>query len=44
MATTPSINPGIFKAYDIRGVYPDELNDETAYLIGRAFIDRKSVV
>lgn len=31
------INPNIFKAYDIRGVYPSELNEETAYLIGRAF-------
>jgi phosphomannomutase len=29
--------PGIFKAYDIRGVYGDELDAETAHLIGRAF-------
>ncbi len=28
---------GIFKAYDIRGIYPSELDEETAYLIGRAF-------
>lgn len=28
---------GIFKAYDIRGIYGDTLTDETAYLIGRAF-------
>ena len=27
---------GIFKAYDIRGVVPDELDRKTAYLIGRA--------
>lgn len=33
------INPGIFKAYDIRGVYPQELNDEIAYLIGKAFVE-----
>jgi len=26
----------IFKAYDIRGTYPEEINKETAYLIGRA--------
>jgi phosphomannomutase len=32
------INPSIFKAYDIRGIYPDELNKETAYFIGRAFV------
>ena len=31
-------NPDIFKAYDIRGLYPDELNEEIAYSIGRAFV------
>ncbi len=30
-------NPEIFKAYDIRGVYGDELDAEMAELIGRAF-------
>ena len=29
--------PGIFKAYDIRGVYAEELDEDTAHLIGRAF-------
>ena len=33
------INPNIFKAYDIRGIYPKEINEETAYLIGRAYIN-----
>jgi phosphomannomutase len=28
---------GIFKAYDIRGLYGDELDGDTAYLVGRAF-------
>lgn len=32
-----NINPSIFKAYDIRGVYPDELTPEAAYRIGRSF-------
>ena len=32
------VNPSLFKAYDIRGVYPSELNEEVAYLIGRAFV------
>ena len=27
----------IFKAYDIRGVYPDELNEETVYRIAQAY-------
>jgi phosphomannomutase len=30
-------NPGIFKAYDIRGLYATEIDASTAQLIGRAF-------
>lgn len=30
---------GIFKAYDIRGIYPDELNADIAEGIGRAYIE-----
>ena len=30
------MNPGIFKAYDIRGIYPDQLNEEDAWKIGCA--------
>ncbi|MBR2435752.1 MAG: phosphomannomutase/phosphoglucomutase [Lentisphaeria bacterium] len=29
---------GIFKAYDIRGIYPEQLNEEMAERIGRAFV------
>ncbi len=29
---------GIFKAYDIRGIYPVDINADTAYAIGRAYI------
>ena len=29
---------GIFKAYDIRGSYPDELNEDIAYKIGVSFV------
>ena len=32
------INPAIFKAYDIRGVYPEEIDEEVSYRIGRAFV------
>ncbi|MEI7645852.1 MAG: phosphomannomutase/phosphoglucomutase [Chloroflexales bacterium] len=32
------VNPGIFKAYDIRGIYPTDLNEDSAYMIGRAFV------
>ncbi len=31
-----NIDEKIFKAYDVRGIYPSELNEEAAYLIGRA--------
>ncbi|MCK4982333.1 MAG: phosphomannomutase/phosphoglucomutase, partial [Victivallaceae bacterium] len=30
---------GIFKAYDIRGVYPEQLNEKIAEKIGRAYIE-----
>lgn len=31
------IDPNIFKSYDIRGVYPSELNEDSAFAVGRAF-------
>ena len=31
------ITPEIFRAYDIRGIYPEQLNEETAYRIGLAY-------
>jgi hypothetical protein len=32
------ITPGIFKAYDVRGLYPQEINEEAARAIGRGFV------
>lgn len=32
-----SINEEIFRAYDIRGEYPNEINEQTAYTIGRSY-------
>jgi len=32
------IDESIFKAYDIRGTYPDQLNEDLAYKIGRALV------
>src|SRR5262245_15656873 len=32
------MNPSIFKAYDVRGVYPAEIDEETARAIGAAFV------
>jgi len=34
------IDEKIFKSYDIRGIYPQELNEQAAYAIGRAFARR----
>src|SRR5918993_418199 len=31
------IDPGIFKAYDVRGLYGDQIDEEVAYLVGRGF-------
>src|SRR5262245_5181269 len=33
-----NLNPDIFKAYDVRGTYPDEVNEEAARAIGAAFV------
>ena len=33
-----TLNPEIFKAYDIRGVYPDEVNEGAARAVGAAFV------
>lgn len=38
------IDEGIFRSYDIRGKYPDELNEEAAYAVGRAFARRAAGV
>ncbi len=34
------INKSIFKSYDIRGIYPAELNEEAAFAVGKAFIEQ----
>ena len=33
-----SVNPDIFKAYDVRGIYPDQINEGAARAIGAAFV------
>ena len=38
MAESKAINPKIFGAYDVRGIYPETLDEDTAYRIGRAFV------
>ncbi len=34
------LDPKVFKAYDVRGIYPEEIDDEGAYAIGRAFVQQ----
>jgi len=31
--------PSVFKAYDVRGLYPSELDEDGAYRIGRAYVE-----
>ena len=38
MPRVTSVAPEIFKAYDIRGTYPDQVDAEVAEQIGRAFV------
>jgi phosphomannomutase len=37
----PSVlDPKVFKAYDVRGIYPTEIDEEGAYAVGRAFVEQ----
>jgi phosphomannomutase len=35
-----ALDPKVFKAYDVRGVFPGELDDDGAYAIGRAYAEQ----
>jgi phosphomannomutase len=35
-----TLDPKVFKAYDVRGLYPSELDEEGGYAIGRAFVEQ----
>jgi phosphomannomutase len=35
-----ALDPKVFKAYDVRGVYPGELDEDGAYAIGRAYAEQ----
>src|SRR5205814_6050499 len=34
------LDPKVFKAYDVRGIYPTELDEGGAYAIGRAYVEQ----
>src|SRR5215472_3029850 len=34
------LDPKVFKAYDVRGIYPSEIDEEGAYAIGRAVVEQ----
>ena len=33
------LDPSVFKAYDVRGVYPTELDEQGAYATARAYVE-----
>jgi phosphomannomutase len=33
------LDPKVFKAYDVRGIYPADLDEDGAYAIGRAYVE-----
>lgn len=37
MKVTSNINKYVFRGYDIRGTYPEDLNEDMAYTIGKSF-------
>ncbi|HVW89310.1 MAG TPA: phosphomannomutase CpsG, partial [Gaiellaceae bacterium] len=37
------LNSAVFKAYDVRGIYPGDLDEQGAYAIGRAYVERFSI-
>jgi len=37
LAEATGVDPAIFKAYDVRGLYGEQINGEVNYLLGRAF-------
>ena len=34
------LDPKVFKAYDVRGIYPADLDEEGAYAIGRGYVQQ----
>src|SRR5882762_2027951 len=36
--SSAAVDPGIFKAYDVRGLYPDQINADLAEALGRGFV------
>jgi phosphomannomutase len=35
-----ALDPKVFKAYDVRGIYPSELDEVGAYAVGRAYVEQ----
>src|SRR5918911_4087252 len=38
VASRAVLDPKVFKAYDVRGIYPDEIDEAGAHAIGRAYV------
>jgi phosphomannomutase len=39
MIHNSNMNPSVFKAYDVRGIYPDEINEQDMYKIAKAYCE-----
>ncbi len=37
MELTRNINPNIFREYDVRGIYPTDINEDVSYTFGKAY-------
>jgi phosphomannomutase len=40
LASGAMLDPKVFKAYDVRGIHPTEIDEGGAYRVGRAFVER----
>jgi phosphomannomutase len=36
------LDPKVFKAYDVRGIYPSQLDEDGAYAVGRSYVEQFS--
>ena len=38
------LSPAVFKAYDVRGIVPDQLDADGAYALARGYVDALSLI
>jgi phosphomannomutase len=40
LRSAPVLDPRVFKAYDVRGIYPDEIDEAGGEAVGRAYVEQ----